>query len=259
MANVFITGDKHGDYSELETKLTRYKATKQDVVIILGDHGTLYYEDRSAERKKKWLNDLPATFICIRGNHDHRPDCAAYSHKLIDVNEPTHAGSFYIDEKYPNILYTKEYGWYRFGTKRVFVIGGAFSVDKYKRVKMQEAGFTGYLWFSDEQLYPRERDDAQCQLVKEAQGEFYVMSHTVPMKYVPRDTFMPNVDQKTVDNTMEWWLNDLEDGLSYQKWYCGHWHIDRTQDKVEFLYECVMLFDEIEDNKNESGNSQAAT
>jgi len=247
MAKIYITGDKHGDFSELEIKLKRYATTKQDVVIILGDHGTLYYENSSIDRKKKALADLPATFICIRGNHDHRPDCAAYDHKVITVDMPTYAGQFYTDERYPNILYTKEYGWYRFGGKRVFVIGGAFSVDKYRRIEMQKLGLSSYLWFSDEQLYPREREAARKELFGGMDEEFYVMTHTCPQKYTPYDKFISGVDQSMVDTSMESWLDQFESAVPYTKWYCGHWHIDRTNEKMEFLYECVMLFDETEE------------
>ena len=252
MGKIFITGDKHGDYSELSDKLSRLQTSKQNVVIILGDHGALYYEDHGADRKKKWLSSLPATFICIRGNHDHRPDCAAYSHEFVQVNEPDYAGQFYVDKRFPNVLFTKEYGWYRFGAKRVFVIGGAFSIDKYRRVNMQERGFTSYLWFSDEQLYPAERDAAQSQLAMGADGEFYVMSHTCPIQYIPRDAFLPGVNQSIVDNTMEIWLSEVEEGLKYAKWYCGHYHVNRKIDNICFLYGDMELFDETEESTDES-------
>ena len=246
MAKIFVTGDKHGDYDNLLRKLIRYEAAKDDVTIILGDHGSLYYEDGGIDRKKKVLANMPCKVICIRGNHDHRPDCAAYPHEFIQVDEPAYAGQFYVDKRFPNILYTKEYGWYRFGSKRVFVIGGAFSVDKYRRIDMQERGFTSYLWFSDEQLYPAERDAAQSQLAMGAEGEFYVMSHTCPIQYIPRDTLLPGVNQKTVDQTMEVWLSNVEAGLKYTKWYCGHYHINRKVDNMNFMYEDVELFDETE-------------
>ena len=41
--------------------------------------------------------------------------------------------------------------------------------------------------------------------------------------------------QSTVDNSTEHWLNIIEDKLSYQKWYCGHWHIDKKIDKIRFI------------------------
>ena len=30
----------------------------------------------------------------------------------------------------------------------------------------------------------------------------------------------------------------IEDKLSYDAWYCGHWHINKRIDKMHFLMEC---------------------
>ena len=35
---------------------------------------------------------------------------------------------------------------------------------------------------------------------------------------------------------------DIEDKLDYKKWYCGHWHINKRIDKMEFLFHDVRLF-----------------
>ena len=53
---------------------------------------------------------------------------------------------------------------------------------------------------------------------------------------------LPNLDQKTVDATTEEWLDQIEERLEYRKWYCGHWHINKRIDKMEFLFHDVRLF-----------------
>ena len=62
-----------------------------------------------------------------------------------------------------------------------------------------------------------------------------VLTHTCPAKYIPTETFLPMIDQSTVDNSTEHWLDVIEDKLTYQKWYCGHWHIDKKIDKIRFI------------------------
>lgn len=250
MSRVFITGDKHGEYVELSKKLIQADVTSKDVVIILGDHGTLYYDDAGSDRKKALLAMNLPTFICLRGNHDRRPDCAAFNHQLIDIDTPTHAGQFYMDPKRPTILYTKEYGWYRFGTKRVFVICGAFSVDKYHRFDMQKAGFSSYYWFSDEQLFPRELKEAE-RLIKDGEDDFVIMSHTAPLKYLPREMFLSRVDQSKVDKTMERWMDKIESTAPYAAWYAGHFHVDKVIDRMRFMFNDLILFDDTE-NKGET-------
>ena len=47
------------------------------------------------------------------------------------------------------------------------------------------------------------------------------------------------VDQSTVDNSTELWLDTIEGKLNYNAWYCSHWHIDKRIDKMQFLFESV--------------------
>jgi len=35
---------------------------------------------------------------------------------------------------------------------------------------------------------------------------------------------------------MERWLDGIEEHLEYGRWYCGHWHIDNTVDKLRFMF-----------------------
>jgi len=64
-----------------------------------------------------------------------------------------------------------------------------------------------------------------------------VLSHTCPMKYVPREEFLSCVDQSSVDNSTEEWLETIENKLTYSRWYCGHYHTNKTIDKMKFLFE----------------------
>lgn len=246
MSRIFVTGDKHGSYDQIRTQLEELHTTKKDVVIVLGDHGTLYYGAKDDKRKKKVVSNLPATFIMIRGNHDRRAASEEYAHMLIHFNTEEFEGSFYVDPEYPTILYTKEYGWYRFGSKRVFVINGAYSVDKYYRLEMKRLGFSQYHWFENEQLSDEERIDAIQEYTAgiDQNKPHILMTHTCPLKYKPWDKLMSGVDQSKVDKSTEQWLDVVEESNEYEKWYCGHWHIERNVDKIRFMYDDVELFDE---------------
>ena len=72
----------------------------------------------------------------------------------------------------------------------------------------------------------------------------YVLSHTCPFYYIPRDMFLPIVDQSTVDDTMEHWMDSVENEIPYVKWYCGHWHTDRIVDQVRYMYNDIVLLGE---------------
>ena len=61
-----------------------------------------------------------------------------------------------------------------------------------------------------------------------------ILSHTCPHKYIPVETFLPFIDQSKVDNSYELWLDKLLE-LNC-KWYCGHFHIDKTIDNIRFVF-----------------------
>ena len=63
-----------------------------------------------------------------------------------------------------------------------------------------------------------------------------VFSHTCPYKYVPRESFMKDLDQSEVDNSTEHWLDTIEDRLDYKYWYCGHFHTEKGIDKLRFMF-----------------------
>lgn len=69
-----------------------------------------------------------------------------------------------------------------------------------------------------------------------------VLSHTCPGRYIPTEAFLTGLDQSTVDRSTEDWLGTIEEKLSYDQWYCGHWHIDKRIDRMHFLFismECL--------------------
>ena len=65
----------------------------------------------------------------------------------------------------------------------------------------------------------------------------FVLTHTCPLKYVPREAFLSFIDQSTVDNSTECWLDKIEESLSYAVWFCGHWHIEKHIDKIHFIFD----------------------
>lgn len=59
---------------------------------------------------------------------------------------------------------------------------------------------------------------------------------TCPYKYIPREAFLPMINQDSVDDSTEKWLDNIESRLYYERWYCGHWHISKRVDKLHFLF-----------------------
>ena len=245
---VFITGDKHGnfispdDYQKIDHFCEQFDTDTTDVMIVLGDHGMTYYSptDKRTINGFKKLAKFPITFIMIRGNHDQRP--CHYTTALPEyIETPAYSGRFSKLQgklECKNVLFTEEYGWYTFAGNRVFVVGGAYSVDKYYRLEMYDIGFHDYHWFHAEQLSANEMIDAEKTYFKYIDLPHIVMSHTCPINYEPQEMFLGGIGD--VDKSMEIWLGGLEFPGKYSKWYCGHFHTDKTVGNARFLYHDII-------------------
>ena len=228
---IYVTGDKHGNFEKLKDYLLFAKVSKKDIVIIVGDVGLNYFNDtRDDDRKKMLIEEFKCTFLCIHGNHEMRP-----WHNKMNIRTEWHDGYVYRDDRYPNILYAEDGSIFNLNGKKFAVLGGAYSVDKEYRLQY------GYRWFEDEQPSEEIKRYVESQLESVDYKIDYVLSHTSPLKYEPKEAFLKGMDQKKVDKSTEKWLDSIENKLQYEHWYCGHYHINKRIDQIDFLYEDVIL------------------
>lgn len=224
----YITGDKHADFNFLcHWCLTNNTSTK-DYLIILGDSGINYFSDGYEEVVKKTIKHLPITLLCVHGNHEER----AENLKQYKATE-RFGGTVYIQSRYPNIIFLKSGETYKFADKTILVLGGAHSIDKEYRLHV------GANWFESECLSPAERTN----ILSSIRGKYfdYVLSHTCPYSYQPRETFKYNLTD--VDTTMEQFLDCVRSNISYKEWYCGHFHIDKVVDNIHFMMNDIGVLD----------------
>ena len=223
---VYFMGDIHGRIEKPRSFVERHNVTENDVIIILGDVGANYYGDRRDRKLKTDLCKLGPIFFCIHGNHEKRPSTiAGYQTKAWN------GGLVWYEEEYPNLLFAKDGDVYTIDGIRYLVLGGAYSVDKQYRLDH------GYGWWPDEQPSDEIKAYVDKRLNRHAQD--VVLSHTCPFRYEPVEAFLPMIDQSTVDNSTEKWLDTIESSIDYEAWYCGHWHIDKQIDRIHFLFSSV--------------------
>lgn len=232
MNKYFITGDCHGQFDKI-VDFVKENNFENLTIFICGDVGLNYNFNKYDEDRKKILRSLNATFICIRGNHDANHSKMKSYKEINKFN-----GIMYFQEDYPNIFFTKDGEVYEINGKKILCCGGAYSVDKQYRID------SGLMWFNDEQMSQQDKEYAVRNLDKINYKVDYVITHTCPLFAVPKFRFMKNVDQSTVDNSMEIWLEWLCDaGLTWKEWYCGHWHIDMKYNWINFLYNSFVEMD----------------
>lgn len=233
-----VQGDIHGDARAIA--LPKYYYHSKTNVILLGDAGFNYYLDERDNKTKSLLAKLypNATFWCVRGNHEARPEDISTMKKV--YNEIVN-GYVYEEERYPHIKYFMD-GEYQIGGYHCLVIGGAYSVDKEYRL------MRGWQWFANEQLSQGEME----MIEKEVSNQTYdfIFTHTCPLDWEPTDLFLHMIDQSKVDKSMEKWMNHLKNdcGLTWKHAWCfGHYHGDQAvRPHVDMYYRDSESLKEIE-------------
>lgn len=225
---IYITGDTHGEFGRFRRFCQIADPATTDIMIILGDAGFNYAGNTYDEERKAYMNSGGMTVFSIHGNHEMRPtDVPGYKTKQF------HGGTVWYEDKYPNLLFAKDGEIYRFGEYDCIVMGGAYSVDKYWRLR------DGRKWFANEQPSAEIKAYVEAQLEARDNKIDIVLSHTCPLKYEPREVFLSGLDQNTVDSSTEEWLDTIEAKLDYKKWYCGHFHTSKKIDRFQFMYEDI--------------------
>lgn len=245
MKKVYVTGDIHGDVRVVKRICKKLNTDTSDTLILLGDVGINYFFNERDTKAKKILSTLPITIFAVRGNHEARPS------RISNIQMKKYwDGNVYYEETYPNILYAidcelydiplwyevpDEWGdrWLTPTFYKTIVMGGAYSVDKYYRLR------NGWSWFADEQLTEEEKQLAADNFDKYRID--IVLTHTCPFSYMPTDLFLSQVDQSMVDNSQERFFQELEYTGNYQAWLWGHYHADRNYPQEDGKYR-LMLF-----------------
>ena len=245
---IWIVGDLHGKTDTIDTfyyytlkTIIEQMPEEEHWLICLGDFGALYYFNLRDHIFKEKLCSYPIKYFVIRGNHEARAgDTAAYDNYVGWEEVDCFGGKCLREVSYPNIYYAEDKGGiYNIAGRKTLVIPGAYSVDKWYRLQK------GWTWFTDEQLNHYEME----QLEKLAGNQHFdlVLSHTCPYSYLPTDLFLPSIDQSTVDHSMEKWMDQLAENITFGIWCFAHYHQDRIEaPHVEIFYREVENLEDIE-------------
>jgi 3-oxoacid CoA-transferase subunit A len=223
---IYVTGDKHGRLKPVKQFAKREGLSDEDVIVILGDAGFNYYNSERDAWTKKVVAKIAPTVLCIHGNHEIRPQ----SLPRLYHEAQWHGGTVFVEDEFPNILFAKDGEVYDLDGISAIAIGGAYSVDKWYRLE------NGLRWFANEQPNDKVKARVEAKLDSLDWKVDVVLSHTCPFGYEPTEAFLPDVDQSMVDTSTEVWLDRIERRLEYKRWYCGHWHIEKSIDQMRFMF-----------------------
>jgi len=227
-----LTGDTHRKFERIKIICEKYELTENDLLVILGDAGINFYsEEKDKEFKNLLTTHIPVQIFCIHGNHEIRPNILD-TYQLVQWN----GGTVYKELEFPRLLFAQDGEIYEIDGKKCIVIGGAYSIDKWQRIEH------GWGWWDDEQPSEKIKQRVENRLDVEKWKVDVVLSHTAPLKYEPHELWIGkrSIPQHLVDKSTEKWLDTIEERLSYDRWFCGHYHINKADAKIRFLYDTYL-------------------
>lgn len=226
---IYITGDLHGNIEQIKHVMNKVNCKIDNVIIQLGDAGFNYYMNKKDKQVKDFVYNYDINWFIIRGNHDCNP---IYNKNIEEVEFYGNLG--YVEKDYPNIFYAKNGEVYNIQGNEFLVLGGAYSVDKWYRIEHN------YKWFDDEQMTKEGKENfMQSNIIKVDN----ILTHTCPYSNMPKHLFLSQVDQSTVDNSMEYFLEEVKKKVQYKNWFFGHFHANEKIEKnMYMLYDGVIHY-----------------
>ena len=226
---IYITGDMHGDIQTFKNIIGKITCKLENTLIVLGDLGANYYLNKTDKKFKNIISQYNINLFVIRGNHDANPANLNY---MKEIEKYENIG--YIEEEYPNIFYAKNGEVYNIENNTFLVLGGAYSVDKWYRLEK------GYKWFADEQMTEEEKQSFWNKNITKVDT---ILSHTCPYANRPIHLFLTQIDQSTVDNSMENFLDEVKLKVEYKNWFFGHYHADeKVEEDMYMLYNGIIHY-----------------
>ena len=120
---IYISGDIHGDLRRFQPEVfyEQETLTKEDIVLVCGDLGLVWYGDERDDGGLDWLEGRPFTTAFVTGNHENYDSLRKYP------LEEWNGGS--IRRIRPSVILLERGQIFSLGGKRFFTMGGASSHD----------------------------------------------------------------------------------------------------------------------------------
>lgn len=206
---IYITGDTHipVDISKLNSKNFPQQRTmsKKDFVIIAGDCGAVWDKSKSDEYWQKWLKERKFTTLFVDGNHEN--------FELLNKYPVVEWNGGLVHMINDSLIHLMRGQVYNIDGLKIFTMGGATSVDKYRRTE-------GVSWWKEEIPSQEEFNNALDNLDKHNWEVDIVVTHTTSLRMMER------MGYKKENNPLNKFFDLLEDELKFKKWYFGHFHFD---------------------------------
>lgn len=211
--NIYVTGDTHGEIGRFYDAELSVLA-ENDILIVCGDFGFLFYPEDTADYRRQqaeldFLAKKPYTVCFVDGNHEN------FDLMQACPTEEWNGGRIHRIRK--NVIHLMRGQVYHIGGKKIFTMGGAYSMDKYARKE-------GRSWWRDELPSKEEYNEAIRNLRAAGNEVDVILSHTAPREVIRCMGHVPDLHDAELTGFLEWILYEVK----FRQWYFGHWHTDQT-------------------------------
>ena len=225
---IYLTGDTHipHDIHKLsasalrEVGIEQNKLTRDDFIIVLGDFGLFWHDDKEYKYWRKWIEEKPFTVLFLDGNHEN--------HDWLNSMPVVEWNGGNIHRPAPNIIHLMRGQVYNLYGKTFFVMGGARSEDKFLRME-------GQSWWRTEEPTYAEFESAFKNLERYNNTVDYVLTHDAPASVSPH-MFDARFDPSPTARNLE----EIKKAITFTDWYFGHWHEDKHWGKYHCLFNTVV-------------------
>ena len=250
---IYVTGDCHSDFRKFSRRSfpEQKELTREDFLIVCGDFGGIWMDDREERYWLKWLSEKPFTLLFVDGNHENFDRLYGGEFPVVDF----HGGKAH---KIADNIYHLMRGYvFNLCGKTFFVFGGASShdisdgiLDRQDFASEKEFQKTRKVWSRMKKLFrihheswweqelpdQEELSRGRDRLKNHGNKVDYVISHCLPQSLACE---IPGVNC-TPDVLTEYFDSLLQEGLEFDTWYCGHYHMEmRLRERYWILYDSI--------------------
>lgn len=226
MSKLLVTGDTHNqiDIGKLTTKKFPFQKelTKDDVLVVLGDWGAIWYGDKRDKYMLKWWESKSWTTFVVLGNH-----C---NYDVIEKLPLDIAFGAPVRRVSDSVVIAETGNIYTICDKKCLVLNGANSHDMWCRK-------VGVNWWVQEAITQDAVNKALYSLSTVNNEIDYFFTHACGGVGAAMCGYRPDQSDMWVDFVMDRLPADSE-----WKHYCGHMHKDMcVTDRTRIVYQDIIL------------------
>ena len=228
---IYVTGDLHGEIGRFKhRKIKRLK--KGDTLIICGDFGFVYDEDKKEEKALKWLSKRKYNILFVDGAHDRV--------ELLEKYEPCDFGGATARRINDKVYMLLRGNVYTIEDKKIFAFGSGLS-ESYNIVSDIMSSDAGSLPTKEE------TENGIKNLASVDNTVDYIVSYDAP---ISAKTY---IGETTNNNGLNSYLEEIYKLANFKCWYFGRYHKDKAVTRLfKAMYEDVLPMYELVPNKKKN-------